>query len=293
MSRRPYDLPSLHALAAFEAAARHGSFKAAAAELNVTPAAISHQVKALETDLARPLFDRHRRGVELTEAGRSLFAALRQAFERMSDGVGALRRAGLDGAVTVRATTAVSSLWLTPRLGQFWKSHGRIAVNQVVTDLPAGPERADLEIVYGRMDDTDTACRRLFGDRIVVLAAPGVVGAEEADALDRLARLPLIHLDAADGTWTTWRAWFDALGHRGPIADGVSVTTYTIALQVAQDGAGLVLGWERLTRPLIEAGRLRRIGGHALPAPFDFYIRDRGPLSRRAALLRDWLVRQA
>jgi DNA-binding transcriptional LysR family regulator len=293
MSRGPYDLPSLHALAAFEAAARHGSFKAAAAELNVTPAAISHQVKALEADLARPLFDRHRRGVDLTDGGRILAAALRQGFERLSDGVAAVRRSGLADAVTVRATTAVSQLWLTPRLAQFWKSHGRIAVNQVVTDRPAGPEPADLEIVYGPVDGDDPGCHRLFGDRIVMLAAPGVVDSADAGALAQLARLPLIHLDVAERAWSTWRTWFDALGHRGPIAEGVTVNNYTIALQVARDGVGPVLGWERLTRPLIEAGDLVRIGDHALPAPFDFAIRDRGPLFPRAALLRDWLVAAA
>ena len=91
MSKRPYDLPPMSALVAFETAARHVGFKAAARELNVTPAAISHQVKALETELGTPLFHRHHRGVELTETGAYLLVALQRGFETMAEAVDQLR----------------------------------------------------------------------------------------------------------------------------------------------------------------------------------------------------------
>src|SRR5690554_3383497 len=104
----------MSALVAFEAAARHVGFKAAARELNVTPAAISHQVKALETELRCQLFHRNHRGVELTETGAYLLVALQRGFEAMGDAVDQLRRRSNRASVTIAVTTAVSSLWLTP-----------------------------------------------------------------------------------------------------------------------------------------------------------------------------------
>ncbi|MEJ2023226.1 MAG: LysR family transcriptional regulator [Maritimibacter sp.] len=125
----------MSALIAFEAAARCEGFKAAAQELNVTPAAISHQVKALEAELSCALFQRHHRGVDLTETGAYLLVALQRGFEGIDEAVDQLRRRSNRASVTIRLTTAVSSLWLTPKLAQFWKSHADISLAQVVSDI--------------------------------------------------------------------------------------------------------------------------------------------------------------
>ena len=110
MPKRPYDLPPLSALSSFEAAARHVSFKSAAQELNVTPAAVSHQVKALEAELGQQLFHRHQRGVELSEAGQMLQLAVQRGFDQISNMITQLRQDSQTRAVTIGATTAVSSL---------------------------------------------------------------------------------------------------------------------------------------------------------------------------------------
>ena len=131
---RPYDLPSLGDLSCFEAAARNLSFKAAASELNVTPAAVSHRIKALEREVGQPLFNRHYRGVELTEAGALLFVSLQRGFEGISESVARIRSRHDRSGVSIAATTAMSGLWLTPRLAAFWKAHPGVAISQMIED---------------------------------------------------------------------------------------------------------------------------------------------------------------
>ena len=293
MARKYYDLPPLTALAAFEAAARRASFKDAATELNVTPGAVSHQIKALERELGVALFVRRHRGVTLTEQGDMLFHTLESSFNRISAVLTRLRRAADETAVTIAATTAVSSLWLTPRLTAFWKAHGGIAVNQQLSDRP---ERrlpfADLHIRYGDIDTEDMETFPLFRDELVPVCSPAFA-AEHADTrLQSLARMPLIHPDADDITWTTWRTWFSELRYDGEIAKGLKVNNYTIALQAARDDMGVVLGWRRLVRPFLERRVLVTLGPHRIQAPASFYIVSDADdvISPNARLLRDWLL---
>lgn len=112
-------LPPLNALRAFEAAARHLSFNAAAAELHVTPAAVSHQIKALEADLGVKLFRRLNRAVRLTDAGQACLPELREAFDRLAEAVARARRADTGGILTVSASPALAAKWLVPRLDRF------------------------------------------------------------------------------------------------------------------------------------------------------------------------------
>lgn len=293
MPRRPYDLPPMRTLVAFEAAARHGSFKGAAEELNVTPGAISHQIRALEGDLGCALFERVHRGVLLSEPGEALFGVLRGAFQSVAGELGRLRARGDEPAITVSATTAVSALWLTPRLMRFWREHPHIPVNQIVSDHRAAPGgAADLSVIYHEGDVPPAGAQPLFRDTLVPLAAPSFAAAHVAPDLGRLAALPLIHLKAEGQSWTTWRGWFGALGHDGPLHRGITVNNYMIALQAARDGAGVVLGWKTLVAPLLESGALVVLGDAALPAPGQFYV-QRGPRMASddpAAMLERWLL---
>ena len=292
MPDRPYDLPALTALASFEAAARHESFKAAAQELNVTPAAVSHQVKALERELRQVLFLRHHRGVALTETGAYLLVALQRGFEEMSGAINQLRRRAPRPAVTIRATTAVSSLWLTPRLGAFWRAHPQITVAQTVTDVEPQDGDSDLAIHYGDISRETGDCRMLMHDRIQALASPRFAAAHPVRDVRDFERLPLIHVDRAETGWTSWSEWCRALGYSGPVGSGLHVNNYIIALQAAEDDMGAVLGWEGLTGPLQEAGRLVPLIAVAVPSPLDFYIKVSPQATRQAQLLCRWLEGQ-
>lgn len=290
---RPYSLPPMSSLVSFEAAARNVSFKAAADELNVTPAAVSHQVKSLEAELRCALFHRHHRGVELTETGAYLLVALQRSFETMNEAVAQLRARSEDAAVTIAATTAVSSLWLTPRLAQFWKTHGDISVSQIISDTDNRRSDCDLSIHYGDMSAEHGVCQTLFRDRIVALGSGAFAARHRLEQVADLAGLPLIHLEAEETGWTDWQEWCHAMGYDGSLGDAHRVNNYVIALQAAQDDMGAVLGWEGLTGPIVASGRLVRLLPDAMDSPMDFYVKLRPRASERAKLVFDWLSREA
>lgn len=292
MAPRPYDLPPMTALLAFETAARLGSFKHAATALNVTPGAVSHQIRALETELGIALFDRVHRGVALTEEGRELFGVLQSSFQAVSGTIDHIRRPAHDRAITISATTAVSALWLTPRITRFWRHHPDVQINQIVTDSPMPPNPApDLSVFYGDPDDHGAPSAELFRDTLVPVAAPALANQHQSIDLATLAQLPLIHMNAENLRWTRWQAWFSALGHDAKVMRGTKVNNYMIALLAAQDGAGVVLGWQRLVRPYLENGTLAVLGQHSLPAPCSFYIQRRRANQNHPhiAILEDWL----
>ncbi|WP_420863381.1 LysR substrate-binding domain-containing protein [Algirhabdus cladophorae] len=272
MARPFYNLPSLTALAAFEAAARHQSFKTAAQELNVTSGAVSHQIKSLEREIGQTLFQRQHRGVSLTDNGAVLFRAVQGGFSDIADSVQRLRNHTQDGVVTIAATSAVSALWLTPRLAKYWEANPQARVNQYVSDtLDPTARAADLIIKYGSIDDKKRIETPLFNDVLLPLVAPNRFP-DLSQGLGELAQLPLIHLDADSASWTNWKTWFNQLGYTGPIARERQVNTYTIALQAAQSGAGIVLGWQRLVEPLLRSGALVPFSDFVITAPVSFKV---------------------
>jgi len=290
MAKRLYELPPMSALVAFEAAARHVSFKLAAEELNVTPAAISHQVKALEAEFGTALFRRNHRGVDLTETGAFLFVALQRGFETMNEAVGQLRACTTRDNVTIRVSTAVSSLWLTPKLAEFWRAHGDVSVTQIVSDGLQDDEECDLSIHYGDVQRETGPCEVLFHDHILALASPAFARSHPVTRVEEMAQLPLINLEAGRAAWIDWHGWFGALDYRGPFRVAHRVNNYVIALQAAQDDMGVVLGWTGLTRSHLESGRLVALLPNRVETPEDFYIRLHPHASKRARLLYDWLV---
>ena len=293
MARRYYSLPPLTTLAAFEAAARHLSFKEAAQELSVTPGAVSHQIKALEGDLGAALFRRGHRNVELTQDGEALFEALASSFAKVSQCLQTIRARRSGDVVTIGSTSAVAALWLSPSVIRFWRRFPNISVNQVVQDrLARSTSELDLFIRYGPEPDPNFEQIELYRDQLVPVASPGLVETLESSDLRHLANQRLIHLDAEDRSWTTWDDWFRKLNYSGPISAGVHVNNYSVALQVAQDGAGVALGWKRLVGPVIRSGHLVTIGRHSLEAPLSFYIvcRPDAEMTAAARKLRDWII---
>ena len=295
MARRYYSLPPLTTLAAFEAAARHLSFKEAAQELSVTPGAVSHQIKALEGDLGAALFRRGHRNVELTQDGEALFEALASSFAKVSQCLQTIRARRSGDVVTIGSTSAVAALWLSPSVIRFWRQFPSISVNQVVQDrLARSTSELDLFIRYGPEPDPNFEQIELYRDQLVPVASPALVDTLKSPDLQLLAHQRLIHLDAEDRSWTTWDDWFRKLNYTGPTSAGVHVNNYSVALQVAQDGAGVALGWKRLVGPVIRSGHLATIGRHSLEAPLSFYLvcRPAAEMSEAARKLRDWIVNE-
>jgi len=288
------------ALISFEAAARHRSFKLAAVEINVTPAAVSHQIKALEADLGCALFTRQHRGVELTEKGAFLLVALQRGFEIISASVAQLRNVPQSVDVTIRATTAVSALWLTPKLTAFWKSHPTISVAQIVNDvsLPGGPAvgsaggRDDLSIGYMEPGSSE-GWNILFRDRILALGTPAFAHKYGIRAAQDLIRAPLVHLSGDENPWTGWADWFATLGLSAPAQRGFFVNNHMIALQTAEDDVGAVLAWEGLMQGVLRRGSLINLVPESIPSKTPFCLRVRPGLSGKARLFADWLIANA
>jgi LysR family transcriptional regulator, glycine cleavage system transcriptional activator len=294
VARLFYDLPGLTALAAFEAAARHESLKRAAVELNVTPGAVSHQIRALEEDLGLPLFRRVHRGVELTAEGRELHDALSNAFGRISSAIEQLRGQGRGGAVSVGATSAVASLWLMPRISGFWRSHPDVRIVYRISDERFDPRRDDTQLVvrYGSGEWPDQESAMLFQDTLAPVCSPEFAARHADVAVEDLPRLPLVRLSAPDRAWTTWPEFLAAFSVPSSRVEGPSFTSYMVALQAAQDGAGVALGWTRLLRPVLERGDLVPLTDARMPSSGAFHLTwsRRRPLPPAAAVLRDWLA---
>ena len=232
-------------------------------------------------------------GNNLTDHGESLFAVLQSSFTAISSTLANLRRSASDKEVIISGTTAVSFMWLPPRLAEFWKQHPEIPVNQHVTDNPDSQGVAvDLKICYGFVENESTQKHTLFQDELVPLCSPSFAKEFPYTSIEDLAQAPLIHLRAKDKNWSNWFSWFNALGYKGKIAPGTHVNNYMIGLQVAGDGMGIVLGWKHLCKPKIDSGELLIYGDTSIPAPSALYIMSEKEelLPENVKILRDFLI---
>ena len=272
-------LPALSSLRAFEAAARHLSFQAAAGELNVSPSAVSHAVRALEADLGSRLFVRGTRSVALTEAGRTLAPGLKDGFDAIERAVGAARRVGARPTLTLSTGPAIAAKWIVPRLYAFEERHPDIDV-RITTSLrlvDLAREGIDAGIRFGRGPYPDLDARRLFGDALVPMAAPAIAATlrEPADLLDH--RLIVDRSTADDDAMPRWSDWFEAVGvgrERWEEAVGRArvITQAHHTIQAVMDGAGIAFGRLAVAAADLQAGRLAVPFGPHLPTPHSFWF---------------------
>lgn len=294
MTSRHYRLPSLNALATFEASARHRSLKRAADELNVTSGAVSRQIKALEEELGAALFDRAQSGSKLTAAGELLYGVLRDAFGRTAETIEFIRLGRLQRQVTVACTHAFAKCWLMPRMNDFWRGHPDVCVNHLVSDDGRDYRRAevDLRIRYGFGAWPDEMALRLFGDILYPVAAPSFAERHAASLATDLPSLPLLHVDWVDPNWTGW----DELLRRGNIPHlgltGRRFSNFDVALQACKDGQGVAVGWHRLVEKSVATGELARFTSLAIPSPGAYYLTWNSNLALKDSVadFRDWLL---
>ncbi|MCW2242000.1 LysR substrate-binding domain-containing protein [Azospirillum canadense] len=297
MTSRFYRLPSLTALATFEASARHRSVKRAAEELNVTPGAVSRQIKGLEEELGIQLFGRSQSGMALTSEGETLYATLSDAFRRTADTVDAIRAGRPQRPVTLACTDAFAKCWLMPRMSDFWHRFPDIVVNHLVTDNAHGFRRAevDLRIRYGLGAWPDEISVQLFEETIYPVASPALAERYRGIALADLPALPLLHVDWVDPDWTGW----DEFLRRGNIPHapllGRRFSNFAFALQACQAGQGVAIGWHRMVREHVAAGTLVPLTDLKLRAPGAYYLTWNRNLAMSDAVrtVRDWIVEQA
>src|SRR5882672_6467617 len=237
-------LPPLSALRAFEAAARLTSFSKAADELNVTPAAISHQIHALEQDLGVRLFNRLNRSVELTASARVLLPGLSDSFAGIQASVRRLRAHNDTGTLTVTASPSIAAKWLVLRLHRFQAQHPdidvRISTSDDVVDLTKGD--FDLAIRYGTGRYPGLDVELLMRNEVFPACSPRLVEAgPPLRTPDDLRHHALIHDQAVDRDplAPTWAMWLKAAGVAdAPMAGGLTFSVGYMALDAAIAGHG-------------------------------------------------------
>ena len=292
MVKHHYGLPSLKMIGTFEAAGRLKSFKDAADELHVTPGAVSHQIRSLEQELDMKLFLRESRAVNLTPEGKDLFEVVSSSLNEIGQTVKKLRELNETQHISIGSTTAVLSMWLSQKIAQFWREYGHIQINQEVRDRPfRRPLSLDLIIEYSTNPPEETS-NILFEDTLLPLCSPEFEG-KNISRLEQLSKSYLIHLDAKDTNWTSWANWFETLDYNGEISVRHRVNNYAIALQLAQDGMGVVLGWRHLVKPLIESGSLIPLTKYEIAAPGKFYlVQSKGNQKKYSKIFSEWLLLQ-
>jgi LysR family glycine cleavage system transcriptional activator len=250
------DLPPLNALRAFEVAARTGSFVQAGAELGVTAAAVSAQVRALEDHFGKRMFLRQGNRITLTDAGRALYPRLESALTEIVDVTAEVRATRARPGLVISALPSLAEHWLVPALRGF---PARVGLEIRIEDDPAPPARSgvDLRLAYGASLYPDHRIETLFSDAFVPVCAP------EFPLAEGIAGLPdsaFIHTDwgPAYATQPSWPAWL-ALARIRRTADparGLRAGTTGLALIAARDGLGVALVPSRLAAQEVTAGRL-------------------------------------
>jgi LysR family glycine cleavage system transcriptional activator len=311
----PANLPPLTALRAFEAAARHLSLKQAAAELSVTPAAVSHQIQQLEDLLGVRLFRRRHRGVELTEIAQACLPRLQEGFESLRQAVDRIRvHRGAD-VLTVGASPSFASHWLMRRLHRFVIANPEVDV-RVTTQmrqfarLPRG-RRGDLESVLTWVDEVDVIV--VFGNgnypglrvdkllplEITPLCSPALIDGEQPlRAPEHLVHHILLHDDRGilyEGR-SFWDIWLDAAGARGlDTHRGPHFTHAILAIEAAMAGLGVTVSTPALASADLATGRLVAPFELRMPLESSYYVVSNDLVSRRSVigLFRDWLMSEA
>ncbi|GAB4520167.1 MAG: LysR substrate-binding domain-containing protein [Roseibium sp.] len=286
-----HGFPPLASLRAFEAAARHLSFKRAAVELGVTPTAVSHQIRLLEETVGTRLFDRKPRQVRLTEAGNRLFPVFRDAFSAMSDVLGEVRRNVTRQAVTVTATTAFATGWLVPRTRGFNLAHPditlRIQPEETVVDLHSGA--ADCAIRYGGAPFPGLIAEHLAEDRFLPVCSPKL----DLRTLEDLKHHTLLHSvwHRQDGFTPSWQKWCLRAGIDGlDTTAGTVLTTDSHVFQSAIAGQGVALLSAVLVREAVENGLLTQPFGPELEGRSYYFVYPAEKANdTKIQAIREWL----
>lgn len=258
---KPPDLPSLDLLKAFEAAARHLSFTRAGAELFLSQSAVSRQIQQLETQLGLPLFIRRTRALLLTEAGQRYYRDVNQVLHQLREAGANLNVAADSRIVTITTTVSFAALWLVPHLADFQQQHPeietRIAADNIVRDLER--DRMDVAVRYSTRKVAGAGATRLFGERVLPVCAPKLLGKNKLRAPEDLSRFVLLQFD--DPTqltpWLTWHVWFEAMKVAAPVPKGVlHFSHYDMMVRAAINGQGIALGRLPLIGSLLDDGTL-------------------------------------
>ncbi len=259
-------LPKLNALRSFEAAARHESFAAAADELGVTPGAIAQQVKSLEGWFGQDLFHRHGHGVRLTDQAKAALPTLIMAFDNLGGAVRELNDLTRNNKISIAALPAIAQLWLTPRLPQLYDALPGVEISISALEEPPNLNRELYDLALFRTDRTiPDGGIELSEDIMEPVCSPSLLKgsiplSEPAD----LAHHVLLHDAAWKDDWSRWLHTTGACNFEPTL--GPKYSLYSMAVQAAINGAGVLMGHRLFIKDALADGLLVALFDQPVPS---------------------------
>lgn len=287
-------IPNLHALRAFEAAARLGSFKLASQELLVTPTAVSHHIRRLEDSLGLPLFTRGTRKVELTERGAKLIQTCSQAFDMIHETAAEITEHDDLSVLTIGVGPSFASRWLTPRLSQFWLDFPNVGLRltRVSAEDEIAQSEADIFLMWGPQDWPNMDIYPILPVHAVPVASPDLVeklGIPQTPE-DFFRYNLLFHRNRKE-----WNLWLKSLGAEKPVTDGgIIMDDENVLLRSAAEGQGAALSWAPLIDEEIKNGRLITLSSHIADHIRGYYliVNQNIPITPKLQEVIDWFLKQ-
>src|SRR6202020_2807767 len=300
MHRAP---PPLNALRAFEASARHLSLTKAAVELNVTPGALSHQIRGLEVHLCLKLFDRCVRSIALTAAGKALHPGLQVGFLQIRDALANLNTSGATRVLVISTPPGFTSKWLAPRLYRFSIAYPEIdlRVSSSINNANFTPDGVDAAIRNLPVDaahDEALEVEKLLDQPLIPVCSPAFVEKYgPLTAPDMLRGVPLIHDDSfsSRALMPNWADWFAAAGVRdADVSRGLRFNSADHALDATVEGAGVLLAHDVLAYDDLRTGRLVMPFDLTLPSGrcYSFVCPKKRSDSENVRAFRVWLTQE-
>jgi len=294
-------LPPLKALQAFESAGRHLSFTLAAQELNVTPGAISQQIRQLEEFLEVKLFKRLNRAIVLTDHGQLLLPSVGLGFEQLREGVNLVRQRAGGGPLTITSAPSFVSKWLIPRLSRFKALHRDIDVRIDTSDRLVDFAREDIDVGIrfgdGQYPELDTVF--LFAFDLIPVCSPELLrDGRQLKTVSDLKNFTLLHSnhDEVDPGWPDWAMWLKVVDAEDVDAShGIYFNQSDQLFQAAIDGQGVALLANVMADPEVAAGRLVQPFSTRLPVKLTYHLVT-SPYKARLAKVRafrEWILEES
>jgi LysR family transcriptional regulator, glycine cleavage system transcriptional activator len=289
-----FKLPPLSSVRVFEAAARHGSFKKAAGELNITASAVSHAVQNLEDWLGVALFQRGRGKLGLTEPGAAYATAVGEALKAIAEATARLPGRRSQGRLAISAAPGFAGRWLMPRLSRFTARYPEIGVDIETSlkpvDLPM--EGIDAAIRLAPPARATPSWTRLLDESLVPVCSPALRKKYAGlSGLELIARADLIHMTSISGDWAEWFRLVDTPPPPNARA-GLRVDTVNMALEAAHRGHGIAVGRTPLFEAEIESGQLVCLFDKSVPSGWSYWLvtMDTDFQSQDVKNFRQWLL---
>lgn len=288
-------LPPLNSLKCFESAARHGSFNKAAQELNVTPSAISHQIKGLESFLGIELFRRTKRKVILTDAGASYIKPIKQVFQKLEQATADLMSEQHAGSLRLAVAPAFLTRWLMPRMERFQSRYPDIEIeirsSMGLVDFSMGD--IDMAVYFGNGDWEGVETHYLRPIRLAPVCSPKLIKADKPINEPNDMRLyPLLHVSKRSDEWQDWLVQNDL--DPKPFRRGLMFSSGSLTARAAAQGLGIALADVSLITSEIESGQLKVLFDQCLITNRSFYLvfEKNRTLTPSMVAFKEWIIEE-